>query len=146
MSEKNSSLLFSLIFELQNDVTRKPAGEVKLDERCRITRADGAATFEITSGRKTLYLTADSIAQMEDWLRVLSNVQRQQAAITALSREEQRPTLQGWLIKVKNGHPRKCFCVLVGKRFLYYNSPTDKVWFFFWLLVLVFIGVLESGW
>jgi len=107
-------------------MSRKPAGEIKLDDRCRIMRADGAATFEITSGRKTLYLTADSIAQMEEWLRVLLSVQKQQTALDTISKEEQRPTLQGWLTKVKNGHQRKCFCVLMGKMFLYYNNPLDK--------------------
>lgn len=56
---------------LQNDINRKPQGQIVLDEICRITRADGAATFEISTGKKTYYLTADSIATMEDWIRVL---------------------------------------------------------------------------
>lgn len=55
----------------QNDTNRKPQGHIILDEICRITRADGAATFEISTGKKTYYLTADSIATMEDWIRVL---------------------------------------------------------------------------
>lgn len=58
-------------FLLQNDINRKPQGQIVLDEICRITRADGAATFEISTGKKTYYLTADSIATMEDWIRVL---------------------------------------------------------------------------
>lgn len=58
----------------QNDMSRKPQGEISIDEQCRITRADGAATFEITTGKKTYYLTADSIAATEDWVRVLQVV------------------------------------------------------------------------
>lgn len=50
---------------------RKPQGEISIDEQCRITRAEGAATFEITTDKKTYYLTADSIAATEDWVRVL---------------------------------------------------------------------------
>lgn len=96
-----------------------------MDESCRITRADGAATFEINNGRKTYYLTADSIAHMEEWLRVLQNVQRRNATKLLLSKEEQKPTLQGWLVKVKNGHPRKCWCVLLGKMFLYFKSSSE---------------------
>ncbi|KAL0266885.1 UNVERIFIED_CONTAM: hypothetical protein PYX00_009315 [Menopon gallinae] len=121
---KNGVLTY---WKSQNDVNlnRKPAGEIVLDESCRITRADGAATFEINNGRKTYYLTADSIVHMEEWLRVLQNVQRRNATKLLLSKEEQKPTLQGWLTKVKNGHPRKCWCVLLGKMFLYFKTPTD---------------------
>ena len=60
-----------MYIQLQSDVNRKPQGQIVLDEICRITRADGAATFEISTGKKTYYLTADSIATMEDWIRVL---------------------------------------------------------------------------
>ena len=56
---------------LQNDVNRKPQGEISIDEHCRITRAEGAVTFEIATEKKTYYLTADSIAATEDWVRVL---------------------------------------------------------------------------
>lgn len=66
---------------------------------------------------------------MEEWLRVLQNVQRRNATRLLLSKEEQKPTLQGWLIKVKNGHPRKCWCILLGKMFLYFKTPTDPVSF-----------------
>lgn len=59
----------NLIF--QNDIKRKPQGEILMDQLCRITRADGAATFEIATTKKTYYLTADSIATMEEWLRIL---------------------------------------------------------------------------
>lgn len=55
----------------QNDVGKKPQGEIVIDEQCRITRADGAATFEISTGKKTYYLTADSNLAMGDWVRVL---------------------------------------------------------------------------
>ncbi|XP_049943352.1 uncharacterized protein CG43867 [Schistocerca serialis cubense] len=109
----------------QNDVNRKPQGQIVLDEVCRITRAEGAATFEISTGKKTYYLTADSIATMEDWIRVLQNVQRRNATKLLLGREDQKPTVQGWLTKVKNGHAKRCWCVLIGKMFLYFKSPGD---------------------
>ncbi|EEB20222.1 conserved hypothetical protein [Pediculus humanus corporis] len=121
---KNGVLIY---WKSQNDVNqnKKPAGEIFLDESCRITRAEGAATFEINNGRKTYYLTADSIAHMEEWLRILQNVQRRNATKLLLNKEEQKPTLQGWLVKVKNGHPRKCWCVLLGKMFLYFKSSSE---------------------
>ncbi|XP_044728527.1 uncharacterized protein CG43867 isoform X4 [Chrysoperla carnea] len=113
-------------WKTQNDVNRKPQGQIVLDEICRITRADGAATFEISTGKKTYYLTADSIATMEDWIRVLQNVQRRNATKLLLSKEDNKPSVQGWLTKVKNGHAKKCWCVLIGKMFLYFKSPNDS--------------------
>jgi pleckstrin homology domain-containing family H len=55
----------------QHDINRKPQGQILLDEACRITRAEGASTFEINTGKKIYYLTADSNATMDDWIRVL---------------------------------------------------------------------------
>lgn len=93
----------------------------------RINRAEGAATFEIATGKKTYYLTADCIATMEDWIRVLQNVQRRNATKLLLSKEDNKPTIQGWLTKVKNGHAKRCWCVLIGKMFLYFKCPSDTV-------------------
>lgn len=64
---------------------------------------------------------------MEDWIRVLQNVQRRNATKLLLSREDNKPTIQGWLTKVKNGHAKKCWCVLIGKMFLYFKCPSDTV-------------------
>lgn len=66
-------LLISAMFFyfIKNDIARKPQREITIDDLCRITRADGAATFEISTSKKTFYLTADSIAAMEDWVKVL---------------------------------------------------------------------------
>ncbi|XP_026825798.1 uncharacterized protein CG43867 isoform X4 [Ooceraea biroi] len=119
---KNGVLTY---WKSQNDVNRKPQGQIILDEVCRINRAEGAATFEIATGKKTYYLTADCIATMEDWIKVLQNVQRRNATKLLLSKEDNKPTIQGWLTKVKNGHAKKCWCVLIGKMFLYFKCPSD---------------------
>ncbi|KOC70571.1 Uncharacterized protein WH47_03587 [Habropoda laboriosa] len=119
---KNGVLTY---WKSQNDVNRKPQGQIVLDEVCRINRAEGAATFEIATGKKTYYLTADCIATMEEWIRVLQNVQRRNATKLLLSKEDNKPTIQGWLTKVKNGHAKKCWCVLIGKMFLYFKCPND---------------------
>ncbi|XP_046750432.1 uncharacterized protein CG43867 isoform X5 [Diprion similis] len=119
---KNGVLTY---WKSQNDANRKPQGQIILDEVCRINRAEGAATFEIATDKKTYYLTADCIATMEDWIRVLQNVQRRNATKLLLSKEDNKPTIQGWLTKVKNGHAKKCWCVLIGKMFLYFKCPSD---------------------
>ncbi|XP_055841558.1 uncharacterized protein CG43867 isoform X4 [Episyrphus balteatus] len=119
---KNGSLTY---WKSQHDINRKPQGQILLDEVCRINRAEGASTFEIDTGKKVYYLTADSNATMDDWIRVLQNVQRRNATKLLLSREDQKPTVQGWVTKVKNGHAKKCWCVLFGKMFLYFKTPGE---------------------
>ncbi|XP_058445741.1 uncharacterized protein CG43867 isoform X5 [Malaya genurostris] len=119
---KNGQLTY---WKSQHDVARKPQGMIALDEACRINRAEGASTFEIDTGKKVYYLTADSNATMDDWIRVLQNVQRRNATKLLLSRDDQKPTVQGWVTKVKNGHAKKCWCVLLGKMFLYFKAPGE---------------------
>ncbi|CAG9859770.1 unnamed protein product [Phyllotreta striolata] len=119
---KNGILTY---YKSQSDINRKPQGQIMLDEICKITRADGSNTFEIDTGKKTYYLTADSMTAMEDWVRTLQNVQRRNATKLLLSRDESKPILQGVLKKVKNGIPRECWCVLIGKMFLYFKKSTD---------------------
>lgn len=121
---KNGVLTY---YKSQSDINRKPQGQILLDEICKINRAEGSNTFEIDTGKKTYYLTADSITAMEDWVRILQNVQRRNATKLLLSKEENKPSVQGWLTKVKNGHAKKCWCVLIGKTFLYFKMPTDTV-------------------
>ncbi|XP_053608641.1 uncharacterized protein CG43867 isoform X3 [Plodia interpunctella] len=120
---KNGTLSY---WKSQSDVSRKPAGQLALGEACKISRNEGAATFEIYTGTRTYYLTADSQATMEDWIRVLQNVQRRNATKLLLSKEHSKPTLQGWLTKVKHGHARRSWCVLIGKMFLYFRAPGDQ--------------------
>lgn len=93
---KNGVLTY---WKSQHDVNRKPQGQIMLDEQCRISKADGASTFEINTGKKVYYLTADSIATMDDWIRVLQNVQRRNATKLLLSRDDQKATVQGWVTR-----------------------------------------------
>ncbi|CAB4060294.1 unnamed protein product [Lepeophtheirus salmonis] len=44
----------------QHDTHRKPQGLISLDESCRVSRNQGSNTFEIATGSKTYYLTADN--------------------------------------------------------------------------------------
>lgn len=67
---KGSSAHISFAFG-QSDIHRKPAGQITLNEVCRVTRSEGAHTFEVNTGKKTYYLTADNTALVEDWVRVL---------------------------------------------------------------------------
>ncbi len=129
---KNGSLSY---WKSQHDCHRKPQGVVVLDEECRVSRtADvGSNTFEVVAsspkggGRKTYYLTADSAPLAEEWVRTLQNVVQRKALRLLLSREDQRPTLSGWLAKVKHGHAKRVWCVLIGKMFIYFKGPNDHV-------------------
>lgn len=59
------------------------------------------------------------------------NVQRRNATKLLLSREDQKPTVQGWVTKVKNGHTKRCWAVLLGKMFLYFKAPGELVIYFY---------------
>lgn len=121
---KNGTLSY---WKSQNDMGRKAQGHIVLDDTCRVWRADGAATFEISTAKKTHYLTADSSGTVDDWVRVLQNAVRRNTTRLLLGREDQKPTIEGWIVKVKHGHSKRCWCVLIGKTFLYFKAPTDQV-------------------
>ena len=105
-----------------------------MDDSCRISKADGANTFEIaTSGavnevgngkgkntkNRIYYLTADTQPLMEDWVRVLQNViqrnalqlllrnRRNNQEGSAASTVDGTCTLEAYLTKVKHGHAKK---------------------------------------
>ena len=109
-----------------------------MDDSCRISKADGANTFEIATSsgsegngkgknnkNRTYYLTADTQPLMEDWVRVLQNViQRNALQLLLRNRGNQQEgrtnstedgattcTLEAWLTKVKHGHAKKVWYV-----------------------------------
>ncbi|XP_049754833.1 pleckstrin homology domain-containing family H member 1 isoform X3 [Elephas maximus indicus] len=116
-----------MYYKSPNDVIRKPQGQVELNSRCQIVRGEGAQTFQLISEKKTYYLTADSPSLLEEWIRVLQSLLKVQAVgPPALPHGGTKPTVKGWLTKVKHGHSKLVWCALVGKTFYYYRSHEDK--------------------
>ncbi|KAM4853433.1 pleckstrin homology domain-containing family H member 1 [Thomomys bottae] len=116
-----------LYYKSPSDVIRKPQGQVDLNSHCQIVRGEGAQTFQLISGKKTFYLTADSPSVLEEWIRVLQSLLKIQATgPAALPHRGTKPTVKGWLTKVKHGHSKLVWCALVGKTFYYYRSHEDK--------------------
>ncbi|GFQ79201.1 uncharacterized protein CG43867, partial [Trichonephila clavata] len=120
---KNGTLSY---YKTQNDVGRKPQGQILLDDVSRVNRAEGASTFEVATSKRTYYLTADSNSTMEEWIKVLQNVIRRNTNNIPINKDDHKPSIQGWVTKVKHGHSRKCWCSLVGRIFLYYKTPNDS--------------------
>ena len=58
---------------------------------------------------------------------MLQNVLKKQAADKVINNGWSREIMKGWLIKTKNGRSRRVWCVLLGKVFMYYRRPSDKV-------------------
>uniref|UniRef100_A0A4X2MAB9 Pleckstrin homology, MyTH4 and FERM domain containing H1 n=1 Tax=Vombatus ursinus TaxID=29139 RepID=A0A4X2MAB9_VOMUR len=109
------------------DVIQKPQGQVELNSHCHIVRGEGAQTFQLISEKKTYYLTADSPNLVEEWVRVLQSLLKVQAiGSPALPQSGAKPTVRGWLTKVKHGHSKLVWCSLIGKTFYYYRSHEDK--------------------
>ncbi|XP_043844302.1 pleckstrin homology domain-containing family H member 1 [Dromiciops gliroides] len=116
-----------MYYKSPSDVIRKPQGQVELNSHCHIVRGEGAQTFQLISEKKTYYLTADSPNLLEEWIRVLQSLLKVQAiGSPALPQSGAKPTVRGWLTKVKHGHSKLVWCSLVGKTFYYYRSHEDK--------------------
>ncbi|XP_045421246.1 LOW QUALITY PROTEIN: pleckstrin homology domain-containing family H member 1 [Lemur catta] len=116
-----------MYYKSPSDVIRKPQGQVDLNSHCQIVRGEGAQTFQLISEKKTYYLTADSPSLLEEWVRVLQSLLKvQTTGSPALPQGGTKPTVKGWLTKVKHGHSKLVWCALVGKTFYYYRSHEDK--------------------
>ncbi|TRY91773.1 hypothetical protein DNTS_023736 [Danionella cerebrum] len=120
---RNGELLY---YKSPSDVIRKPQGQMELNSLCHIARGEGAQTFQLISEKKTFYLAADSPNILEDWIRVLQNVLKVQASGPVSMDKDVKPTVRGWLTKVKHGRSKLVWCSLIGKVFYYYRNQDDK--------------------
>lgn len=60
---------------------------------------------QLITEKKTFYLTADSPNILEDWIRVLQNIIKVQASGPLTAASAAKPSVRGWLTKVKPGPP-----------------------------------------
>uniref|UniRef100_A0A8C6RAN3 Pleckstrin homology domain-containing family H member 2 n=1 Tax=Nannospalax galili TaxID=1026970 RepID=A0A8C6RAN3_NANGA len=115
-----------LYYKSPSDVIRKPQGHIELSASCSILRGDNKQTVQLTTEKHTYYLTADSPNILEEWIKVLQNVLRVQAANPLCLQPEGKPTVKGLLTKVKHGYSKRVWCTLVGKILYYFRSQEDK--------------------
>ncbi|CAH6778047.1 Plekhh2 [Phodopus roborovskii] len=115
-----------LYYKSPSDVIRKPQGHIELSASCSILRGDNKQTVQLTTEKHTYYLTADSPNILEEWIKVLQNVLRVQAANPLCLQPEGKPTAKGLLTKVKHGYSKRVWCTLVGKILYYFRSQEDK--------------------
>ncbi|XP_055395922.1 pleckstrin homology domain-containing family H member 2 isoform X2 [Bubalus kerabau] len=115
-----------LYYKSPSDVIRKPQGHIELSASCSILRGDNKQTVQLTTEKHTYYLTADSPNILEEWIKVLQNVLRVQAANPLFLQPEGKPTVKGLLTKVKHGYSKRVWCKLIGKTLYYFRSQEDK--------------------
>ncbi|XP_057638377.1 pleckstrin homology domain-containing family H member 2 isoform X2 [Chionomys nivalis] len=115
-----------LYYKSPSDVIRKPQGHIELSASSSILRGDNKQTVQLTTEKHTYYLTADSPNILEEWIKVLQNVLRVQAANPLCLQPEGKPTAKGLLTKVKHGYSKRVWCTLVGKILYYFRSQEDK--------------------
>ncbi|XP_006159972.1 pleckstrin homology domain-containing family H member 2 isoform X2 [Tupaia chinensis] len=115
-----------LYYKSPSDVIRKPQGHIELSASCSILRGDNKQTVQLTTEKHTYYLTADSPNILEEWIKVLQNVLRVQAANPLFLQPEGKPTVKGMLTKVKHGYSKRVWCTLIGKTLYYFRSQEDK--------------------
>ncbi|XP_036080155.1 pleckstrin homology domain-containing family H member 2 isoform X3 [Rousettus aegyptiacus] len=115
-----------LYYKSPSDVIRKPQGHIELSASCSILRGDNKQTVQLTTEKHTYYLTADSPNILEEWIKVLQNVLRVQAANPLFLQPEGKPAVKGLLTKVKHGYSKRVWCTLLGKTLYYFRSQEDK--------------------
>ena len=62
-------IVTSVSYSFQNDIARKPQGFITLDSDMAINRNENSLTFELVTTKRTYYLTADSIEELDHWIR-----------------------------------------------------------------------------
>uniref|UniRef100_A0A8C9N6M8 Pleckstrin homology, MyTH4 and FERM domain containing H2 n=1 Tax=Serinus canaria TaxID=9135 RepID=A0A8C9N6M8_SERCA len=115
-----------LYYKSPSDVIRKPQGQIELNASSHIERGDGKQTIQLTTEKRTYYLTGDSPNILEEWIKVLQNVLKIQAASPLFVQSEIKPTMKGLLTKVKHGYSKRVWCTLVGKTLYYFRNQEDK--------------------
>uniref|UniRef100_A0A8C2UVL9 Pleckstrin homology domain-containing family H member 2 n=1 Tax=Chinchilla lanigera TaxID=34839 RepID=A0A8C2UVL9_CHILA len=115
-----------LYYKSPSDVIRKPQGHIELSASCSILRGDNKQTVQLTTEKHTYYLTADSPNILEEWIKVLQNALRVQAANPLFLQSEGKPAVKGLLTKVKHGYSKRVWCTLIGKTLYYFRSQEDK--------------------
>ncbi|XP_023807199.1 pleckstrin homology domain-containing family H member 1 isoform X2 [Oryzias latipes] len=121
---RNGEILY---YKSPSDVIRKPQGQIELNSSCGLVHGEGAKTFQLITEKKSYFLTADSPNILEEWIRVLQNILKVQACSPVSTATGGKPTMRGWLTKVKHGHSKLVWCSLVGKVFFYYRNQEDKL-------------------
>uniref|UniRef100_A0A670XQR0 Pleckstrin homology, MyTH4 and FERM domain containing H2 n=1 Tax=Pseudonaja textilis TaxID=8673 RepID=A0A670XQR0_PSETE len=115
-----------LYYKSPSDVIRKPQGQIELSASSHIVRGDGKQTIQLTTEKRTYYMTADSPNILEEWIKVLQNVLKVQAASPLFIQPDVKPAVKGLLTKVKHGYSKTVWCILVGKTLYYFRSHEDK--------------------
>ncbi|XP_042646888.1 pleckstrin homology domain-containing family H member 1 isoform X2 [Tyto alba] len=116
-----------MYYKSPSDVIRKPQGQMELDSSCQIVRGEGSQTFRLMTEKRTYFLTADSPNILEEWIHVLQSILRVQVTSpVGVPHSDAKPTVKGWLTKVKHGHSKLVWCALIGKTFYYYRNHEDK--------------------
>uniref|UniRef100_A0A8C0HIG4 Pleckstrin homology, MyTH4 and FERM domain containing H1 n=1 Tax=Buteo japonicus TaxID=224669 RepID=A0A8C0HIG4_9AVES len=116
-----------MYYKSPSDVIRKPQGQMELNSSCQIVRGEGSQTFQLVTEKRTYFLTADSPNILEEWIHVLQSILRVQVTgPVGVPHSDAKPTVKGWLTKVKHGHSKLVWCALIGKTFYYYRNHEDK--------------------
>ncbi|NXS54837.1 PKHH1 protein, partial [Brachypteracias leptosomus] len=116
-----------MYYKSPSDVIRKPQGQMELNSLCQIVRGEGSQTFQLVTEKRTYFLTADSPNILEEWIHVLQSILRVQVTSPGgVPHSDAKPTVKGWLTKVKHGHSKLVWCALIGKTFYYYRNHEDK--------------------
>uniref|UniRef100_A0A8C5PA12 Pleckstrin homology, MyTH4 and FERM domain containing H2 n=1 Tax=Leptobrachium leishanense TaxID=445787 RepID=A0A8C5PA12_9ANUR len=107
----------------------KMGGKIKTWKRRWFVLKGGELLYyksPLVTEKRTYFLTADSPNILDEWVKVLQNVLRVQAASVLFTQPDVKPTVKGLLTKVKHGYSKRVWCTLVGKTLYYFRSQEEK--------------------
>uniref|UniRef100_A0A8C3SPV6 Pleckstrin homology, MyTH4 and FERM domain containing H2 n=1 Tax=Chelydra serpentina TaxID=8475 RepID=A0A8C3SPV6_CHESE len=119
-----------LYYKSPSDVIRKPQGQIELSISSHIVRGDGKQTVQLITEKRTYYLTADSPNILEEWIKVLQNVLKVQAASPLFIQPDVKPAMKGLLTKVGTliSLTKDFYSVLILKDFCLFPLGQIKLW------------------
>lgn len=94
----------------------------------RVTSKSGSNGLQISTIHDTLRYHAENDKATEDWFNTINHALRQLTINQMAQRAHPVNTsISGWVTKVKHGHQKRFFAVLMDQKLLFFKKEEDKV-------------------
>nr|CAB3264946.1 pleckstrin homology domain-containing family H member 2-like [Phallusia mammillata] len=124
---KNGTLYY---YKSPNDLNRKPQGQIPLtgSSDVKVTQDENDCTFQLTCGKKTYYLTADSSNCARDWVKAVRGVLTSGHTVSSSDSGGDTCSVTGWLTRTSGGSSCHVWAVMRdGKLEFFENDGGDEM-------------------
>lgn len=119
-------------YKSESDCIRgKLRDSIRIDAKTAIARgANNANVFQVShpsdGGKKSFLLNSNDSSVVESWISALKDISSKAQRKSTFG-GEMVPSIEGWLTKVKLGHPKKTWCSLMGDNLFFFKGPDETV-------------------